>query len=208
MLIRREVHPERSHDRIVVYAKMRADYLIPDIESGDPLKRGFDLKFKAAFRENLDPNLPTNERQLYNELERRGIMPDFQEGKMLESLLRSRGALEHDELLDNFWTTCILDNVVDLGELVAQHFVAHVDRFPTEGNAKKLNKYGRRMTKRIEADWGLDFQMPTWSDKDLERHPDHGNVQKAHDDALGHLLYEINTKEQRRGMPGIQVNMY
>jgi hypothetical protein len=185
MIIRREVHPVWHHDRIVVYAKMRADYLLPDYDTGDPLSRGFDLKFKAAFRENLDPNLPTDARVLQKELERRGISPDFQEAKLLESLLKSNGALEHheDNLVDNFWSTCILDNVVDLGELVAQHFIAHVDRYPTERNAKKLNKYSRRMSKRIKADWGLDYDLPTWADKDIEAIPDY-HPQGAHDYAV------------------------
>lgn len=187
MLVRREIHPVWGHERVVVYAKMRADYLVPDYDTAEPLSRGFDLKFKAAFRENLDPNLPTDERVLYKELEKRGISPDYQEGKMLESILRANGALEHDELVDNSWSTCILDNVVDLGELVAQHFMVHVERAPTEGNKKKLNRYSRRMSKRINIDWGLDISLPTYTDKDVETIGDY-NPQQAHDNAMRQQL--------------------
>merc|ERR1712083_999031 len=75
----------------------------------------------------------------------------------------------------------ILDNVVDLGELVYQHFGLYIDRLPVDRNQKKLNKLKRRINRRMSADYGIDLQLPT--NKNDYNEPDFNsfNVQELHD---------------------------
>eukprot|EP00931_Biecheleriopsis_adriatica_P117368 TRINITY_DN92895_c0_g1_i1.p1 TRINITY_DN92895_c0_g1~~TRINITY_DN92895_c0_g1_i1.p1 ORF type:complete len:406 (-),score=66.97 TRINITY_DN92895_c0_g1_i1:70-1194(-) len=158
LLLVRERHPIWGHERILVYGHVLAEYLLCDAISNDPIEVSVPSKFKAAFREDADPYMPTREAQWNKELERRGLKPEIAEGKAYESYLQNRGEKSLD-IPENIFNEAILDNVVDLGELVLQFYGAHVDRQPTSKNVKQ-GKLNRRLNKRMKKAFpGLDFNI-------------------------------------------------
>jgi len=121
------------------------------------------LKFKASFREDYDPFFPTKETQWNDQLSKRGLRPDLTDGKAIERLIR--GSNPSHEVPDNMFPEAILDNVVDLGELVLQHFACNVDRAETNRNGRphRLNK---RVSKRLSKELGVKVACNIQEDKD------------------------------------------
>merc|ERR1712176_1064298 len=128
MLIKRTHHRVWGHERIMVYGNMIADYIQPDANTNEPFEKQMKLKFKAAFREDFGPFFPTVEQQWKDRLEDSGMRPDLVEGRQIEKLLKKTGANPDTQVPENMFCEAILDNVVDLGELVVQHFCCLIDK--------------------------------------------------------------------------------
>lgn len=153
LLLRREYHPVWGHERIMVYGKLYSEYLQPDANTNDPMEMSFPLKFKAAFREDYDPFFPTKEKKWNDELERRNLRPDVMEGKAFMKVLKK--VKPEAEVPENMFVEAILDNVLDLGELVLQHFACHVDKYYRNSKTHRMNKMNARLSKRISKDMGI-----------------------------------------------------
>lgn len=159
LLLRREVHPVWRHERVMVYGKLVADFLQPDSNTNEPMELTFPLKFRAAFRENADPYVQTLAQRWDNEMERRDMRPDLVEGKQIEALIKGKDPSV--EVPENMFAECILDNVVDLGELVLQHWACHIDRTvasigPAEHGLQR--RMSRRLTKELGREVACDIQ--------------------------------------------------
>jgi len=176
LLLRREFHPVWGHERIMVYGKMVSNHLQPCANTNEPFEVETPLKFKAAFREDFDPYFPTKEAQWTKELQRRGLpQPDLIEGKMIEKALKgSDPALEVPE---NVFAEAILDNVVDLGELVLQHFACHIDLTQTGPESMK-HKLNKRMSKRLRKEMGMHIKCDV---KEKEAFDSIPSAQEIHD---------------------------
>eukprot|EP00929_Paragymnodinium_shiwhaense_P114032 TRINITY_DN8233_c0_g1_i2.p1 TRINITY_DN8233_c0_g1~~TRINITY_DN8233_c0_g1_i2.p1 ORF type:complete len:371 (-),score=91.54 TRINITY_DN8233_c0_g1_i2:149-1261(-) len=170
LFLRRETHPVWGHERIMVYGKLVCSYLQPCPNTNEPMDITFPLKFKAAFRENADPFFPSIETQWNKQLAARGIdRPDLLEGRMIEQMLRDAN---DEDVPENMFAESILDNVVDLGELVLQHFVVHVDKQATNEKSKKSRlqeRQAHRMQKRFNIDCAVkvsqDPNHPNWQEE-------------------------------------------
>ncbi|CAE8678763.1 unnamed protein product [Polarella glacialis] len=190
--IQREFHPVWGHQRILVYGKLTASYLVPCSTSNEPMEVETPLKFKAAFREDADPFFPTRETLWNKELEKRGLRPDIAEGKKIEPLLmKTNPSLDAP---DNMICEAILDNVVDLGEVVLQFFACHVDRYGVSDEGKK-NKFNKRMSRRMSKELGVEA---TWTTKDETPEADDTwrppTAQELHDCAGGYEGWTRTTK--------------
>lgn len=179
LLLSREYHPVWNHERIMVYGKLMANYLQPDANTNEPMELDLNLKFKAAFREDFDPFFPTKESQWNRQLESQGLRPDVVEGKKIEKLIK--GANPANEVPENLFCEAILDNVADLGELVLQHFVCHVDRYATSP-AGRRHRLDKRMQKRLSKELGMEISCEVKEAQDAELLPTY-SPQQIHDAA-------------------------
>lgn len=192
MLIRRENHPVWGHDRIMVYAKMLAVYMQPCAYTNEPMEVSMPLKFKAAFREDYDEWLPMPKTQFEDELKRRGLRPDVAQGEAVEKLLREFNPVL--EIPENMWVEAILDNVVDLGELVLQHFACHVDR-SAGAEENSGHRFHKRMSKRLTKELGVQASFDFKEEKRPLYHQ--YSAQEIHD-YKGSFEREQLRKEERR----------
>lgn len=177
MLVQREQHPAWGYDRIMIYTKMYAAYIQPDATTNEPFEVEFPLKFKVAFREDSDIFFPTAEGRWNNELKERGLLPGIQEGEAVATLIK--GTHPNDDVADNVFLEAILDNCVDLGELVLQHFAVHVDR--SSINPKAKGRHSKRMSRRMSKVMGVNMQ---W--QEINQDPEAGcrpSPQSIHDGA-------------------------
>jgi len=172
MVVRREKHPVWQHDRIMCYCKLYSQYLIPDRYSFDPVEIEFRLKFKAAFRENFDPFFKTEETKWEEKMDARGLRPDVIEGGKVEAAVMASYKEKHGvDVQENMFSECILDNVLDVGELVLQHFGNHAEReeydYSTPKTGKK-SKLAKRLSNRIKEFTGseMDFKDGTMAAED------------------------------------------
>lgn len=166
LMIKREHHPVWQHERIMVYGKLLCGYLQPCSDTNEPVEMGFPLKFKTAFREDYDPLFKTQEQRMESHLQKKGMRvdPDLVEGTKIEQLIRLSNS-NHD-VPENMFVEAILDNVLDLGEVVLQHFACHVDTQAAGKDAPRdKRKLNRRMKGRMEKEYGLDVGFEAEEDK-------------------------------------------
>lgn len=153
VMARRTQHPVWGHDRIMVYIKLRSEFIMGDFMTGEPVERQENLQFKTAFREDRDPNRPTAEFRFDQEIDKRGLRSDFVEGKKIEAKMEKVDSLEMDVEEDEF-VQHRLDNVIDLGELIVEHYLAWSDK----GFSRKKrddDRALRRQSERVAKDYGV-----------------------------------------------------
>lgn len=178
LLLRREFHPVWQHERVMVYGKLHAEYLQPDGNTNEPMELEFDLKFRACFREDADPYMPTFEGAWNKEMDKRGHRPDLMHGQQLEKIIKSRDSSK--EIPENMFAECILDNVVDLGELVLQHWVCQIDT--TTSKSKGAYKLSKRLQKRLSKEVGMQVGFTAENQEGVQdRKPLEPSPQVLHD---------------------------
>lgn len=194
LLLKRDQHTVWGHERVLVYGKLLVQYLQPDANTNDPMEMEHGLKFKAAFRENDDPDLPTRERRWNDHLEEQGLMTDVIEGKSIKDAIK--GLKPTNEIPENMFCEAILDNVVDLGELVLQHFVCHLDKQVTS-NSQKSSRLQKRMQKRLSKEMGVKAQLDLKEENDEPEGWIPATAQQVHDTAS--KFNEWNRRKFRLG---------
>jgi len=196
LVVKREFHTVWGHERILVFGKLLVQYLQPDVDTNEPLERELRLKFKAAFKEDADPFFPTKEAQWNKELEKRGLRPDVTEGKAIAKAIR--GVNPVNEIPENVFCEAILDNVLDLGELVIQHFMCHIDKHATRekyvtGPTTKSSRLQKRMQKRLSKELGVNAKMDFKDDEKPENWV-MPSPQSLHDEASKFLDWNHRVK--------------
>lgn len=157
VVLSREVHPVWKHDRILLYGKLQATYLQPNPDTNEPMEMNFPLSFKAAFREDQDLALDAREVAWNRAVEDKNMRPDIVDGQKLEAILK-----EHTpsmQIEDNTLIEAVLDNVLDVGEVVFQHFACNIDLQEKPVGLKQKGKNGRlwkRMGDRLKVDYGVE----------------------------------------------------
>jgi len=148
LLLRRELHPVWKHERVMVYGHTKSTFLQPDANTNAPMEMEIKLKFKAAFREESSaPVKKWNQRLADQELS-----PEVVEGKAIAKVMEQIDPKA--EVPENMFTECILDNVVDLGELVVQHMMCNVDKTRVSPAHRQVRLH-KRLSKRLSKELGV-----------------------------------------------------
>lgn len=154
LMLKRDVHPVWGHERIVVYGKVLANYLQPCADTNEPLDQDYSLKFRAAFRDDEDPwagDKKKDKEQLWNdEVQKRG-WGYTQDGEALQPLMEKYD--EDLKLEENIFGECMIDNVLDVGELVLQNFAAYLNQDVLAPGAAD-SKIPQRIHKRLQRELG------------------------------------------------------
>mmetsp|Transcript_55661 Transcript_55661/g.172513 ORF Transcript_55661/g.172513 Transcript_55661/m.172513 type:complete len:348 (+) Transcript_55661:69-1112(+) len=177
LLLKREFHDVWGHERIIVYGKLLVNWLQPDSNTQDPMELEHRLAFKVAFRENMDMHFPSREAKWMRALDKQGLRPDVLEGKTVADAIKRANPM--NDIPENMFCEAILDNVVDLGEVVLQHYVCHVDMDATRA-AKKSSRLQKRMTKRMSKELGVKAQISFKAD-DEDENLSGPSAQELHD---------------------------
>jgi len=184
LVVNRECHIVWGHERVLVFGNLLVQYLQPDVDTNEPLERELRLKFKAAFKEDADPFFPTKESRWNDELEKRGLRPDVVEGKAIMKAIKGLNPI--NEIPENMFCEAILDNVIDLGELVLQHFLCHIDKHATRPTVK-TSRLQKRMQKRLSKEMGVKTEMNFKPDDAKPEDWIEPTAQNLHDEAAEFL---------------------
>lgn len=192
-IFRRETHPVWQHDRILMFAKMQAKWLQPCSWSNEPVEMEMPLKFKAIFREDADPWMPTMTQRWEDEMERRDLRLDIIEGRKMEKAFES--LTSPDEMPENVFGDALLDNVLDVGEVVLQHFFCFVDRTMNDDGTVSNFRYHKRLAKRLSKELGTNI---TFGMKALDERGERPSAQEKYDNNLGLMRWKRWEKQKQK----------